>query len=218
MNSKKIILFPLFIIGLIFFTAMRFNNGLKEKVVCFGDSITRGAMVNGHSWVYLLSKEHKNFDFINEGRNGRKTSDKIEIMQALKENPGADYFLIMLGVNDLKDGNDSLVNACVQNMDWMISKIRRADYKTKIIILSPSNINLKTMSALNKKKKYNMNTTVCLIKLERKYNELAKEESVGFISLLKTVSPQNYVDGLHPNEKGQQQIADAVWKLMKKDL
>ena len=195
-----------------FFAAMKFDNGIKGKVVCFGDSITHGAKVNGHSWVYFLSKDHKDNNFINAGRNGRKTSDKEEILPVLKANPDADYFLIFLGVNDLKDGNDSLVNICVQNMKWMINKIRETNSKTKIVILSPSDINLKTMSALNVKKKYNENTKQSLRKLEISYKELAKEESAGFISLLKTVSPQNYADVLHPNITGQQQIAAAVWK------
>jgi len=190
---------------------MTFNNEIKDKVVCFGDSITHGAKVNGHSWVYLLSKEYKNIKFINEGRNGRKTADKEELLPVLKKYPDADYFLIFLGVNDLKDGNDSLVNVCIENMKWMISKIRETNSKTKIVILSPTEINLKTMAAINVKKKYNNNTRLSLIKLEKRYKELAKEESVGFISLLRSVSPQNYVDGLHPNKKGQQEVANSVW-------
>ena len=198
-------------LALMIITAMTFNNEIKGKVVCFGDSITHGAKVNGHSWVYLLSKEHKNIEFINEGRNGRKTSDKEELLPVLKKYPDADYFLIFLGVNDLKDGNDSLVNVCIENMKWMISKIRETNSKTKIVILSPTEINLKTMAALNVKKKYNNNTRISLMKLEKKYKELAKEESVDFISLLKSVSPQNYADGLHPNKKGQQEVANSVW-------
>ena len=195
---------------------MKFENNIKGKVVCFGDSITHGAKVDGHSWVYFLAKKHKDINFINAGRNGRKTSDKEEILPVLKEIPDADYFLLFLGVNDLKDGNDSLVNNCGENMQWMIQKIKLTNSKTKIVILSPSDINLKTMSALNVKKKYNLNTKQSLRKLEKSYTELAKEESLGFISLLKTVSPPNYVDGLHPNVKGQQQIANAVWRGMNK--
>ena len=200
------------VIFLTFFMAMTSSSGIKGKVVCFGDSITHGAKVDGHSWVYFLSKGHKNINFVNAGRNGRKTSDKDQILPVLKENHDADYFLIFLGVNDLKDGNDSLVNVCVENMKWMINKIRETNSKTKIVILSPSDINLKTMSVLNVKKKYNENTRQSLKKLEKRYKELAKEESAGFISLLKAVSPSNYADGLHPNLKGQQQIANAVWK------
>ncbi len=213
MNTKY------FLIGflcLTFFIAMTFDGGIKGKLVCFGDSITHGAKVNGHSWVYFLSQKYKDINFVNAGRNGRKTSDKEEILPVLKENPDADYFLIFLGVNDLKDGDDSLVNACIENMKWMINKVRETNSKTKIVILSPTDINVKTMSALNIKKKYNENTKQSLRSLEKRYKELAKEESVGFISLLKTVSRPNYVDGLHPNENGQQQIAGAVWDELNK--
>ena len=196
--------------------AMTLNGDIKGKVVCFGDSITHGAKVNGHSWVYFLSKEHKGIDFVNAGKNGRKTSDKEQILPVLKENSDADYFLIFLGVNDLKDGNDSLVNFCTDNMKWMIKKIKNSSGKTKIVILSPSDINLKTMSAVNVKKKYNENTKQSLKKLEKRYKELAKEESIGFITLLNAVSPANYADGLHPDVKGQKQIAAAVWKGLNK--
>jgi len=209
--KMKNVIFVIVPLALMILTAMTFKNEIKGKVVCFGDSITHGAKVNGHSWVYLLSKEHKDIEFINEGRNGRKTADREELLPVLKKYPDADYFLIFLGVNDLKDGNDSLVNVCIENMKWMISKIRETDSKTKIVILSPTEINLKTMATLNVKKKYNNNTRLSLIKLEKRYKELAKEESVGFISLLRSVSPQNYVDGLHPNKKGQQEVANSVW-------
>lgn len=109
-----------------------------------------------------------------------------------------------------------MVNQCVENMEWMINKIRESNKNTKIVILAPTDINLNTMSQLNVKKLYNENTKSSLVKLEKKYKELAKVEKSGFISLLKTVSSPNYVDGLHPDEKGQQQIADAVWNGLNK--
>ncbi len=105
-----------------------------------------------------------------------------------------------------------MVASCISNMKWMIEKVREADSKTKIVILSPSDINLKTMSQLNIKKRYNENTKRSLHLLEKKYKVLAGSDSLGFISLLKTVSKPNYADGLHPDDKGQAQIADAVWK------
>ena len=184
------------ILSLIIFTALMLNDRIKGTVVCFGDSITHGALVDGHSWVYFLSQDHKNINFINAGRNGRKTSDKEELIPVLKKNPDADYFLIFLGVNDLKNGNDSMINNCVENMQWMVDKIHQANDKTKIVILAPTDINLKTMNEINVKKKY---------------SELAKQDSLGFISLFKTVSLPNYVDGLHPDTTGQKQIAKAIW-------
>jgi len=67
------------------------------------------------------------------------------------------------------------------------------------------------MNEINVKKKYNENTKQSLYKLKTKYKTLAKEEHVGFLSLLHSVSKSNYVDGLHPNIEGQKQIAKAIW-------
>jgi len=194
---------------------MSFKN-IHGKVVCFGDSITYGAQVDGKSWVYSLSQNHPDVDFVNAGRSGRKTSDRKELLPVLKTNSDADYFLIFLGVNDLKDGNDSMVSNCIANMKWMIAEIKNADAKAKIVILAPTDINLKTMNEINIKKKYNENTKQSLYKLEIKYKEFAREEHIQFLSLLHTVSELNYADGLHPNIDGQQEIAKTVWKGLNK--
>ena len=142
---------------------------IHGQVVCFGDSITYGAQVDGHSWVYFLSQEHPDIDFVNAGRSGRKTSDKAELLPVLKKYPNADDYLIFLGVNDLKNGNDSMVTSCVANMQWMINEIRKVNSEAKIVILAPCDINLQTMNEINRNKKYNENTKQSLYKLEKKY-------------------------------------------------
>lgn len=190
-----------------------FKNKPKGRVVCFGDSITYGATVNGHSWVwYLQQQHHADVDFINAGRSGRRTADKIEILPVLEKYPQADYYLIFLGVNDLKDGTRAMVDSCLTNMKWMIDKIKASDPHTTIVLMAPIGINVRTMSKVNVAKKYNANTQRSLNELEKRYRALAKQQHLGFISLLHIVSSPNYNDGLHPNEAGQQQIADAVWK------
>ncbi len=185
---------------------------IHGQVVCFGDSITYGARVEVHSWVYFLTQDHPGIDFVNQGRSGRKTSDKEELLPVLKKYPHANEYLIFLGVNDLKNGNDSMVTRCVENMQWMINEIRRANNKAKIVILAPSDINLQTMNEINKTKEYNENTKRSLYQLEKRYEELAKAQHAGFISLLHVVSKPNYADGLHPNIAGQKEIERAVWK------
>lgn len=212
MRTKFLILIFLPVIAII---TTSFKN-IHGKIVCFGDSITYGAQVDGKSWVYFLSRDHQGVDFINAGRSGRKTSDKKELLPVLKEHFNADYYLIFLGVNDLKDGTDSMVSSCIANMKWMITEIRKADSKAKIVILAPTDINLKTMNEINVRKKYNDNTKHSLYKLEKRYKELAKEEHTEFISLLHAVSRSNYADGLHPNIDGQKQIAKVVWKGLNK--
>lgn len=198
-------------------TIMSFTSPPKQ-VVCFGDSITFGAKVDGHSWVYFLSQQHRDIDFVNAGRSGRKTSDKKELLPVLEKYPHADYYLIFLGVNDLKDGTDRMVDSCVANMKWMMGEIKKADSKAHIILLAPSDINLKTMSEVNVRKKYNENTKRSLYELENRYKKLARQERAGFISLLHAVSPPDYADGLHPDEKGQEEIARAIWRKLRMGL
>jgi len=213
MNRKFFSLLIIASISALVITAVR---NVPRQIVCFGDSITYGAQVDGHSWVYFLSQEHPDINFVNAGRSGRKTSDKEELLPVLKKYPNANDYLIFLGVNDLKDGNDSMVNSCIENMQWMINEIRKVNSHAKIVILAPSDINLKTMNEINKSKKYNENTKQSLYKLEKRYQELAKAQHLAFISLLHVVSKPNYADGLHPNIAGQNEIANAVWKGLKK--
>lgn len=214
MNKKNSSLLALIVIASIIL--LSFKKDIGGQVVCFGDSITFGANVEGHSWVWYLSNRHQGINFVNAGRSGRKTADKEELLPVLHKYPSANYYLIFLGVNDLKDGNDTMVNNCVTNVKWMIGKIRETAPGAKIVILSPTDINVKTMSAINVQKKYNQNTHNSLGSLEKKYKDLAKENNLGFISLLHSVSKSNYVDGLHPNEKGQIEIANTVWKRLNK--
>jgi len=214
-SMKRNLFFLLVITGISAIVITGFKK-IRGQLVCFGDSITYGAQVEGQSWVYFLSQDHPGIDFVNAGRSGRKTSDKEELLPVLKKYPNANEYLIFLGVNDLKNGNDSMVNSCVENMKWMINEIRKVNGGAKVAILAPSDINLETMNDINKKKKYNENTKQSLYKLEKRYKELAKQEGTGFRSLLHVVSKPNYADGLHPNVAGQKEIAKAVWKGLKK--
>ena len=84
MNKK---LFSLLMIASFTALAITGFRSIHGQVVCFGDSITHGAQVDGHSWVYFLSKDHPNIDFVNAGRNGRKTADKEELLPVLKNIP-----------------------------------------------------------------------------------------------------------------------------------
>jgi len=215
-SFKKFKQYLIAIVIFLLMTGMQFSTAIHGKVVCFGDSITNGARVDGQSWVQYLSKYHPEVNFVEAGHNGRKTADKKEILPVLKQNQDADYFLIFLGVNDLKDGNPEMVDQCVKNMRWMIHQVKQTNSKTKITILAPTNINLKTMAPINVKKKYNENTRQSLIQLKSRYQKLAKEDSVQFLSLFNVVSPSNYVDGLHPDTTGQKQIAHFVWNGLNK--
>lgn len=190
---------------------------IQGEIVCFGDSITFGAQVDGQSWVwYLQQRKLPGVDFINAGRSGRRAADTAELGPVVEKYPRAAYYLIFLGVNDLKDGTEPMVDGCVRHIRWMIGRVRETDPSARIVLLAPSDINTRKMSLINVRKKYNENTRRSLAELEKRDRRLAREEKTGFISLLKVVSPGNYADGLHPSRSGQQQIANAVWKHLKK--
>jgi acyl-CoA thioesterase I len=206
----------LFLFSIMVFSAQD-SGQLKGKIVCFGDSITYGASYEGNGWPEQLSKMSNNIVVVNAGRKGRKTSDKNELLPVIEVNKDADYFLFLLGVNDLKDGNDSLVNYCIVNMKWMIEKVKDEIPNAKIVLMAPCEINLKRMTELNRGKKYNENTLHYLIKLEDRYKKLAKEESVEFVSLFDIVSPGNLFDGIHPNVEGYSEITKKVWSELNKN-
>lgn len=186
----------------------------RNTIVCFGDSITYGAQVDGKSWVWYLQhhEEGSPYHYINAGRSGRKTADKKELLPVLNAYPHADMYVFFLGVNDLKNGNEAMVASCIQNMQWMVDQVRKKDPAARILILSPSDINTKIMNDINKRKLYNENTRRSLRQLVSGYQRLAGDNKAGFLSLLNVVPRKAYADGLHPNARGQQALYKAIRK------
>ena len=179
------------------------------KVLCFGDSITHA---RGHGWVEMVGEKHSGVTMINAGRSGRKTSDMGELAGPLSENSSADWVLFFLGVNDLRDGTPEMVASCVDNMDWMIGQVKEKIPGARIVLMAPTDINLVTMNKINRDKNYNDMTKDSLYLMEKEYLKLAERKAVSLLSLLHAVSRGNFYDGLHPDENGQQEIADAVWQ------
>lgn len=197
----------------LFVSAMALSRQEKKKIVCFGDSITHGAMVEGRSWVWYLQQDQApGYKYINAGRSGRKTADKAELLPVLRKYPDAAMYVFFLGVNDLKNGNDSMVSDCISNMEWMIDQVREKAPQSKVLLLSPADINTRMMSEVNRKKHYNENTRVSLRKLETGYRALAQKSHTAFLSLLPVVPRRAYADGLHPNRKGQKALYKAIRK------
>jgi lysophospholipase L1-like esterase len=71
-----------------------------KKVVCFGDSITRG--VFSHDWVGYLAKKlaGRKIVFANHGRDGELAYNALQRLKAVSaEDP--DYVVVLLGTNDV---------------------------------------------------------------------------------------------------------------------
>ena len=85
---------------------------MKErlKVICFGDSNTYGydprSWLNDrydaqHRWVDIIAKQ-TGWDVCNSGENGREIPSSIPIIPK-----DTDYFIVMLGTNDLLQGRSA---------------------------------------------------------------------------------------------------------------
>ena len=179
------------------------------KVFCFGDSITHAG---GHGWVEMIGEKHQGVTMVNAGRSGRKTSDMDELAAPLSENLDADWVLFFLGVNDLRDGTPEMVAACVKNMDWMVRQVQYKVPAATIVLMAPTDLSPGKINDVVKGKHYNQKTRDSLDQLEKEYEKLALRRGVEFLSLLNAVSPEYFYDGLHPDQKGQQEIADTVWQ------
>jgi len=192
-------------------------DSLQGKFLCIGDSITYGTYIDGvytgdRSWVQYLAAKSDRISTINGGRSGRDTVSKAEIIPILNKHLDASYVLFFLGVNDLNNASDELLNACITNMKWMIDQTRSIIPNARIVLMAPASINPKTVTDFFRKGGYNEKTQEYLIRLASMYQELARGENLTFIDLTQTVSPSNFTDGIHPSLAGQQQIADKIWR------
>lgn len=203
------------IIGCVLLVAGAFQVLATEPVgtiLCFGDSIT--AAKDG--WVDKLGAKSNRITMLKAGQNGRLTSKSDKVLPpVLAKYPNADYVLVLLGVNNLKHGGEERVKRAVDDMGWMLDLIKAKLPKAHIYLMAPINVSLKTMNELNAGKGYN-ESGEALALLAKRYEVLAKEKGVDFINLLNAVSLENYRDGVHPDEQGHQQMADAVWRELNK--
>ena len=187
-----------------------------EKTLCFGDSITAGTYIKGHytlgvSWVSQLDEKSNDQSFVNIGRSGRKTSNRRELLNYLKELKTAQRIIFSLGVNDLnKPGKDAL-NQCVENIDWMIKQCQKINPAIKIVICSSTGLNMGNLTQRNYNLGYDEKEQRLLEQLADKYQEYCQKNNFHFIDLRGVVASQNFHDGLHPNVAGQKQITEVIW-------
>lgn len=185
------------------------NKDNVERILCFGDSIT--AKPDG--WVMTVNNSPF-YETINCGRNGRRAVGCVsELAPYLEKHSDIDKIMIFLGVNDLpardKRSADIKVALCVSGIEEAID-LALTRFKSKdIILVAPCGVNPATMSEINLKKGYQI-TQPILVQLESAFKILAEKKDIQFLSLLNVVSKENYLDGLHPNDAGNDQIAEAV--------
>ncbi len=215
-------------------------------VICFGDSITAGVGASAETrWEAVLQRLGAGrIRTINEGSSGRTLADAVSprergkfsngrqeplppdgsptlAQDVVTRHPEAEFVVVLLGVNDLKnnraDGADKSALA-LRNAATLVEQVRAVRPDLRVVLCCPANINPQTVNEINRAKKYDAQTHAWIKTLSAKLRALAKGEGVAYCDLEHVVSPANYTDGLHPNEEGHRQIAEAVWATLRREL
>lgn len=204
-------------------TTLANDGGKAQTVLCVGDSITEAEK----GWVKLVG-QHASIDTINAGLGGRRTGAAVATFEAALTNKAQfNRVIFFLGVNDLPARDPApakkKVATCVANMEKALDAALKRLPARDIILIAPCGVNAEMMRhppqstdttvpvrcERNLKKGYDICQPI-LEDLEKAYRQLAEKKGVQFLSLLKVVSKENYMDGLHPNEAGQREIAAAI--------
>ncbi len=199
----------------------------KTKVIFFGDSITQmGAEPGGYiPRIESLSQQDQvnhGYEFSGSGISGNKIYDLYLRMERDVLSKKPDVVTIFIGVNDvwhkklLHTGTDA--DKFEIFYQAVIDKIKAAN--AKIIICTPAVIGEKydmtneQDTELNKYcdivRSLAARNTIPLVDLREKFISYSKEHNPGN-------EPKGILtyDGVHLNEKGNQLVAEEMWKAIK---
>lgn len=171
------------------------------KFSALGDSIFEGFLVGGKSLIYYLSG--KGYDIDNYGVNGL-TSD--ELLLTLDNLIPYDVNLICIGLNDFYNGKS--LDYVLKNIIKIVEKLK--ENKGKIFIITPY-----PTSFLNLDEAYKsfINFTSVNNKI-KEFDRLLKEREgdyrvISFFDYAKSnYIEEDLIDGIHPNIKLHQELAD----------
>ena len=180
------------------------------KILCFGDSNTYGFDPRSyfgsrypaqHRWVDLLAQK-LGCEAVNEGENGREipVGDRSlrQFACVLSHQEPLDLLMIMLGSNDLLQGNE--VEAIVKRMEAFVGHI--ALEKEKILLICPPPMQLGEW--VSSKEQIDAS-----VELSKQYQALALRLGVGFADAGKWNISLTY-DGVHFTEEGHSAFAEGL--------
>ncbi len=180
----------------------------NKKLILLGDSITEGIGVAkdltfGSRLQEKFKQNKKNWTIVNAGISGSTTASVVTRMKwVLKSKP--DLILIEMGANDALRGFK--LEMTKKNLVDAVKLAKAAKVKVMLAgMLAPPN--------------YGKDYTK---KFSKMYQEIAREEKIPLMPfLLEGVAGHkelNLADGIHPNEKGHQLIAETVYKFLSEHL
>ena len=187
------------------------------KIVCFGDSNTYGYDPRSFlgeryplqfRWVDLLA-EKLGCEVVNAGENGREIPRREwefrSFDQMLKNQKPVDILIIMLGDNDLLQGNET--DDVVWRMESFLQQIDLE--KEKILLIGPPPMQrgewVPAQSLVD-----------ASVSLNREYKSLSEGLGVRFVDAGGWNISLTF-DGVHFTEEGHKRFAEAIGNYLKKE-
>lgn len=177
-----------------------------KKIVFFGNSLTAAFGLDPQDgFTAIIERKLKEkdsfFRIINAGISGDTAKEgNARVDWVLQQR--IDYFVLELGLNDIFQG--ASLDEIYQNLASIIKKVQIAAPETQILL-----------TELSLPQEFDDSVSLAFTAM---YQKLAKELDVvlidGFLKGVMDVPALNLPDGLHPNEKGQQIIAENVWRVL----
>ena len=182
------------------------REGARPKIVVLGDSLTAGlGLVETQAYPSLLQKridaENLEFEVVNAGVSGDTTAGGLRRLDWALQEKNVKILVVALG------GNDALRGLSVADMRENLSQIvERARDKGVVVLLAgmqaPPNFGPEYTSAFRG----------VFVDVARQY----RAPLIPF--LLDKVAGQpelNQPDGIHPNARGAEIMADTVWSALR---
>lgn len=199
----------------------------KKKVIFFGDSITEAGVKPGGYVVKvgeIAAKENvgSSYEFIGAGIGGNKVYDLFLRMESdvLAKNP--DVVVIYIGVNDVwhkrSHGTGTDADKFEKFYGAIVNKLKEKNIK--VVLCTPA--------AIGEKTDFSNELDGDLNRYSNIIRELAKTNSLPLVDLRKAFLAYNInfnkenkesgiltTDRVHLNEKGNQVVAEEMWKVIK---
>ena len=211
-----------------FILIIAFTMQKKKKIIFFGDSITELAVKPGGFILKIDSMLVKNnlknnYDLIGAGVSGNKIYDLYLRLEddVLSKNP--DIVVIFIGVNDVWHKRLTGTGTDADKFERFYSAILKklTDKNIKVIICTPAAIGEKT--DFTNEQDGDLNKYCNIIR------DIAAKNNLPLIDLRKIFLEYNLKnnsenkdrgiltrDGVHLNDKGNQLVADEMWKVISK--
>lgn len=191
------------------------------KVACVGDSITYGCMVanrNKNNYPTILNKllgeDYSVANFGHTDRTAIKTADKPFVREKLYRQSldfRPDIAIILLGTNDSKEKNWNK-EKYINDYSEIIDSYLRLDSAPKVYMLIPPPVFEK-----RKKELYGLRKNIIDNEIYQSAIQIAQEKQITYIDLHEIFKDKKHLfaDGVHPNAKGCDLLAQEVYNVIK---